>query len=58
MTTKYAYALLRFVPDPIKGEFVNIGIIAGSDEEDRWEIRTIDRAGRATQLATATSRGA
>lgn len=47
---KYTYSSIRFVPDPVKGEFVNLGLIVGSDETGDWRIETIENRGRARKL--------
>ena len=44
---KYTYSVIRFVPDPVRGEFINVGVIAGSDESSEWEMRTLENARRA-----------
>ena len=49
MKNKYIYSVLRFVPNPASGEFVNIGAIVGSDENGEWELRTVENAKRARQ---------
>ena len=36
---RYVYSIIRYVPWPATGEFVNVGAIAGSDENDDWDIR-------------------
>ena len=46
----YHYSLLRFVPDPARGEFVNLGIIAGDDEAEDWELRLIQNYRRAKAI--------
>ena len=33
---RFVYSLVRFVPDPARGEFVNVGAIAGSEESSDW----------------------
>lgn len=53
--SRFMYSALRFVPDPLKGEFVNVGVIAGSDEEEQWSIRSVQRTGRATGLMATGS---
>ena len=50
MTTRYVYSTVRFVPNPARGEFVNIGAIIGSDDTREWELRTVDRYNRAAFL--------
>ena len=47
---KYKYSVVKFVPDPIRGEFVNVGIIAGSDDSSEWELRTVENTKRARGL--------
>jgi hypothetical protein len=47
---KHLYSLIRYVPDPIRGEFVNVGAIAGSDESSEWEVRQVENPARARQF--------
>jgi hypothetical protein len=47
---RYLYSLVRFVPDPARGEFVNVGVIVGSDEAREWEFRAIENLQRARHL--------
>lgn len=49
---RYVYSVIRFVPDPARGEFVNVGAIAGSDEAYDWQVRMVDNPKRARQLDT------
>lgn len=46
----FQFSLIRFVPDPARGEFVNIGAIAGDDESGDWELRSIQNHRRAKAL--------
>jgi len=46
----YLYSVLRFVPDPGRGECVNIGAIVGSEEAGEWELRTVENLTRARRL--------
>jgi hypothetical protein len=46
----YHYSLLRFVPDPARGEFVNLGILAGDDDAADWELRLIQNLRRAKAI--------
>lgn len=46
----YTYTLIRFVPDPARGEFVNIGAIAGDEDSDDWDVRWISNYKRANAL--------
>jgi hypothetical protein len=48
----YTYSLIRFVPDPARGEFVNIGAIAGDDDSVDWGVRWIANYTRAKALDT------
>ena len=40
----YTYSLVRFVPDPARGEFVNIGAIAGDPWTSPYEDMTLKGA--------------
>ncbi len=44
---RYVYSVVRFVPDPARGEFVNVGAIVGSEESSEWQLRQIDNPRRA-----------
>jgi len=48
--TKYQYSIIRFVPSPIRGEFVNLGLIVGSDQTGEWLIDVVSSRSRATKL--------
>lgn len=39
---RFVYSVIRYVPDPARGEFVNVGVIAGSDQTGEWEVRRLD----------------
>lgn len=47
---RYTYSLIRFVPDPARGEFVNVGAIVGSDESSEWQVRQIQNPVRARAI--------
>lgn len=47
---KHIYSLIRFVPDPARGEFINVGAIAGSEESSEWGIRKIGNSKRARAI--------
>lgn len=47
---RYVYSILRFVPDPARGEFVNIGAIVGSDECSEWALQLVSNQSRAKRL--------
>jgi hypothetical protein len=49
----YKFSLIRFVPDTARGEFVNIGAIAGDDESEDWDVRWISNYARARALDSA-----
>lgn len=48
--TKYHYSIVRFVPSPVRGEFVNLGIIVGCDEKGEWLIDIASSRSRATKI--------
>lgn len=45
---RYDYWVVRYVPDPIRGEFVNIGVIAGRDQD--WSMRRVTNLRRASRI--------
>lgn len=45
---RYDYWVVRYVPDPIRGEFVNIGVIAGRDQD--WSMRRVSNLRRASRI--------
>ncbi len=47
---RYFYSLIRFVPDPARGEFVNVGAIVGSDESSEWQVRQVQNPVRARAI--------
>jgi hypothetical protein len=49
----YNYALVRCVPEPRTGEFINIGAIAGSGDRADWEVRQIENERRAARLCSS-----
>jgi hypothetical protein len=50
---KYRYSVIRFVPSPTRGEFVNLGVIVGSDATDEWAMELVGRKSRAAKLDDA-----
>jgi hypothetical protein len=46
----YFFSLLRFVPDTARGEFVNLGAIAGDSEVVDWDLRLISNMKRARAI--------
>ena len=47
---RYVYSLVRFVPDPARSEFVNLGAIVGSEEYSEWESRQVENPKRARDI--------
>ena len=47
---KYQYSVIRFVPSPVRGEFVNIGLIIGSDQTGEWLVEVVSSMSRASRL--------
>lgn len=41
-TESFRYWVMRFVPNVVRGEFVNVGVIVGGQSE--WSIRAVDRS--------------
>lgn len=46
----YRYSVIRFVPDPAKGEFVNLGVLCGDEEEGDWDFRVLSNLQRAKAI--------
>jgi len=56
----YHYSMLRFVPDPARAEFVNLGAIVGDEESGDWDVRRLPfdfavHNGKALQLVQCWS---
>lgn len=47
---KYQYSIIRFVPSPVRGEFVNLGLIIGSDQTGEWLVEVVSSMRRASRL--------
>lgn len=47
---RFVYSVVRFVPDPARGEFVNVGAIVGSEESSEWQLRQVENPARARLL--------
>jgi hypothetical protein len=45
---RYDYWVVRFVPDPVRGEFVNIAVVAGAGSD--WAYRRVSNLQRASRL--------
>lgn len=46
----YFYVLLRFVPDALIGEFVNVGYVVGDGEGSEWRFYELPGKNRARCL--------
>jgi len=46
----YRFSVIRFVPDPARGEFVNLGAIVGDEEAQDWDMRVISNYRRAKAI--------
>lgn len=55
---RYVYSVVRFVPDPARGEFVNVGAIVGSEEASEWQLRQVENPVRARAIDARKSLGA
>lgn len=49
--SRYLYSLVRCVPDPRTGEFVNVGAIAGDPSTGDWSVRQVSSENRVRKLA-------
>lgn len=47
---RFVYSIVRFVPDPARGEFINVGAIVGSEESSDWQLRQIENPVRARSI--------
>lgn len=50
---RYVYVLVRCVPEPRTGEFINMAAIAGRPEVGDWSIRQVGNESRVRKLAGA-----
>ena len=50
---RFVYSIIKFVPDPARGEYVNFGAIAGSDVTGEWDLRTVRDKRRARYIDDA-----
>lgn len=55
---RYHYSIVRFVPDPVRGEFVNVGAIVGCEETQDWDWRMVSNQRRIRQLDNSEATGA
>lgn len=51
---RFVYSLVRFVPVPAAGEFVNVGVIVGSEETGEWSTRHVQNDRRGRDLAASS----
>ncbi|MER6830118.1 DUF3037 domain-containing protein [Streptosporangium sp. NPDC000563] len=49
--SRYLYSIIRCLPDPRTGEFVNYGAIAGDPVTGDWEIRQLSKTDRIRKFA-------
>ncbi|MFC3983010.1 DUF3037 domain-containing protein [Streptosporangium jomthongense] len=49
--SRYVYSIVRCLPDPRTGEFVNVGAVAGDPVTGDWTIRQISNLDRARKFA-------
>lgn len=52
----HRYWTIRYVPDPVRDERVNIGIIVGSVDDKDWSIRHVENTARANRLGGESGR--
>ena len=50
MSQLYLSSIIRFVPNHIRGEFVNIGVIVGCESTSEWDIRFVQNQERMLKL--------
>ena len=43
---RYVCSVVRFVPDIVRGEALNLGIVVGSDDSSEWELKRVDNLRR------------
>lgn len=54
---RYTYWVIRHVPSPVRGEYVNIGLIVGASGHD-WAIQHVESFARANRIGGEASRAA
>lgn len=47
---RFIYSIVRFVPNPLTGEFINVAAIAGSEESSEWAVRIVENPIRARAI--------
>lgn len=55
--SRYVWAMIRLVPDTASGEFVNIGVLVGSDDKDDYVCKLADDLSRAEWFGGVTKLG-
>lgn len=57
---RYVYSVIRFVPEPARGEFINIGVVAGRHDGQEWHLKHVTNFQRAlsagSKMAFQTAR--
>ena len=48
--TVYEFVTVRFMPNPMTGEHVNVATIVGCSETDEWDLRSVGQFQRARKL--------
>jgi hypothetical protein len=48
---RYVYSLVRCVPDPQTGEFINVGAIVGDPDSGDWSMRQVSNESRVRRLS-------
>lgn len=52
---KFTYSVVRYVPDPGRGEYVNVGAIVGSELTSEWDVQQVGNTERARRLGSANT---
>ena len=53
--SKYLYSIVRCLPDPRTGEFVNVGAIAGNPQTGDWAVRRVSNTERIKKFAPSSA---
>ncbi|WP_405144038.1 DUF3037 domain-containing protein [Sphaerisporangium sp. NBC_01403] len=53
--SRYIYSIVRCLPDPRTGEFVNVGAIAGDPNTGDWAVRRLSNTERIKRFALPTA---
>lgn len=51
---RFVYSVVRFVPHPARGEFINVAAIVGSEALGVWKSRRVGNAHRAQRSMSTT----